>query len=446
MGRGKRHRRAARLAVVGLGRQADSGSLAIAGPWERHGYSADAIRAAWEESDGSVAETARLLKREGHAGKQLVRRWLIALGCHAPRPQEPRVTRQQVLDAVERHGGGRGAVKLAAAELGVTSAAISYHLTRSDANVIHPRPSDEELTDAWFRGGEHPGGAAAILGRHERVMREWLKELGLYQPQQHKPWQEADDERLRQDYESFARAGRLDELARELGTTVPSLSGRAKYLRLRATWQMKHRERTNEERRQLLEELLASGKSAARWQRDVGFTNRIVEDLRRHLPTEWARARDTARKADGRSPLHIGKDFELRTIAHLHKSFRRLYGLHFNDNDGSHGPGDIIGGGNGLYYSIQCESRELGRRLETDKALRVWAFAELQGNTIPLFARPNRDGGFEFLVIQSDDMATVSYEPFDWESHLAERARTMGERERKLAEMARPKAQRRQAA
>ena len=135
------------------------GSLAGTGRAKRP--SDEVIREAWERSGHSIAETARLLGREGKSGKHVVRSWLIDAGCHEPKPQELKVTQEQAVEAIRRHGGGRGAVKLAAAEFGVSSAAISYHLTNADENVILPRPSNEELDAAWWNGGETPTGAAS---------------------------------------------------------------------------------------------------------------------------------------------------------------------------------------------------------------------------------------------------------------------------------------------
>jgi hypothetical protein len=172
----------------------------------------------------------------------------------------------------------------------------------------------------------------------------------------------------------------------------------------------------------------------------------LIEDLREGLPSEWARARNKARSADGRSPRDIGTDFEKKTASLLHRNYKRRYGLHFNENDGSNGPGDLVGGGNGLYYSIQCEDHKDSDKLESDKALRVWAFAELQTNTVPLYAGSDKDGSPEFFLIKADESnggLKPYYEPFDWDAHLAERAEAMSERERMLFEMTLPRGRRR---
>jgi hypothetical protein len=91
------------------------------------------------------------------------------------------------------------------------------------------KATDAQILDAYKRGGSCAG-AAILLGMSAASVHERLQKLGASKKPNH--FDAEDKERLVRDYDSYVRAGRLGDLARDMGRTKQFLCRKAKEMGL----------------------------------------------------------------------------------------------------------------------------------------------------------------------------------------------------------------------
>lgn len=87
------------------------------------------------------------------------------------------------------------------------------------------KATDEQCIAAWRQFG-HLGQAAAAIGIHKSSLHERLIRLGV-STARNRAWSPQDDDRVRAEYMTFRRTGRVAALAEEMGRTTGALNTRA---------------------------------------------------------------------------------------------------------------------------------------------------------------------------------------------------------------------------
>jgi Holliday junction resolvase len=231
--------------------------------------------------------------------------------------------------------------------------------------VTGKRVSDEDLVAAYLETGSvHKAGAR--VGLHGASAHERLVRLGVAKPINE--FTAAERERLQREYLVFRGAGRLGDLAKEMGRTVPFLCRQARELgltdqRAAKVWKGTWKHMTESAARLLLTRFQRQRKSASVFCRnaklDLGSFCRV---MRRFFPDEWELAVET--NLPKQSMYRFGRAFEYRVRDAL-----REQGYFCLRSPQSKSPLDLIAIRRGCVLFVQCKRNGALRPKEWNELL-----------------------------------------------------------------------------
>lgn len=213
------------------------------------------------------------------------------------------------------------------------------------------KATDEELIAAYKELG-NIWRVAERFGMCGQSVQERLVRLGV--PRKNRVFTDEERERLRRDYVRYRDAGRVKELAQEMGRTVPFLSRQARRLGLTSySHPRKHygkwKYMTEAEARALFEEFKISRYTMTEFCTrkgldDLGFSR----TMQRFFPDEWDAVIEA--KAPRESMYRRGRAFEYRVRDDLRS---RKYFVLRSPRSGS--PVDLVAIKPGKVLFVQCK-------------------------------------------------------------------------------------------
>lgn len=196
--------------------------------------------------------------------------------------------------------------------------------------------------------------AAEWLGVRGQSLHRRLKNAGCDMSGHGKRWTAQDDDRLIADYQEYANAGRLSELAESMGRTKYFIARKARELGLtnknrKRPYHAKWVAMPDDDLWALFDELVKS---------DLGFrefcASKGIDDLgmwremTNRFPAEWDALMELKRTAS--SKYRRGRDFEYRTKKKLEDA-----GFLVVRAAGSKGPADLVAFKEGELLFVQCK-------------------------------------------------------------------------------------------
>jgi len=211
--------------------------------------------------------------------------------------------------------------------------------------------SDERIVESYRRTGSvHK--TAAELGLNHASVHERVVRLGI--AKSINVFTDAERERLQREYLIFRGAGRLGDLSREMGRTVPFLCRQARELgltdqRAAKAWKGTWKYMTESAARVLLTRFQRQRKSASVFCKRAGFEmGSFGSTMRRFFPDEWDLAVETNQPKQ--SLYRFGRAFEYRVRDAL-----RGFGYFVLRSPQSKSPLDLIAIKRGVVLFVQCK-------------------------------------------------------------------------------------------
>lgn len=252
--------------------------------------------------------------------------------------------------------------------------------------------ADDQVLLASYRATGSVGSTAAALDANKSYVHQRLRELGVCKPPNF--FTKADDERLMREYLTYRAAGRVRDLAKEMGRTVPFLSRQAKRLGLSGHSHDKPYRRvwkgmSEEAARVWMDKFKDSRLPMKRFCikegiDDLGFWRA----LRGHFPDEWDAVVES--KCPRQTMYRLGRAFEYRVRDRL-----RALGYFVLRSPASRSPVDLVAIRFGEVLFIQCKRGGYCGVAEWNQLL---ALAESVGAT-PLIASFENGRGMDLFRI-----------------------------------------------
>lgn len=247
------------------------------------------------------------------------------------------------------------------------------------------KATDQELIDAYAElGSVHKvGDRFGIRGSsaHER-----LKKLGVAKPMN--LFTESDRDRLRADYAIYRSQGRVSDLAKEMGRTVPFLSRQAGKLGISDPGHDKHwkgiwKYKTDEEVRAVLDDLKSSLLTVTSFCAERGYDHEgMSQAIKDRWPDEWEYVVEAACPVG--TAYRTGRVFE-----HAVRDDLIARGFHAMRSNRSTTPADVIAFTHGQIIYVQCKVKSYS--IPQEEWNELYDIANSVG-AVPVMALPGEDG------------------------------------------------------
>lgn len=248
------------------------------------------------------------------------------------------------------------------------------------------KATDEQIAETYRRTGSI-WKAGEELGMCGQSVQERLAKMGISRDATNRPFSEKDAQRLKDVYVIYRNAGKLQELADEMGRTKQFICRKARCLGLtdrnhRAPWQAKWEFVSDELIADEMNEWLSSDMTlvdycAFKGMDDLGFSR----EAKRRFPAEWDAIAEL--KLGSNNTYRRGRDFEYYVK-------RQLDGMGYVTfrAPASKGPADVVAISKGAVYFIQCK---IGGYIGVDEWNEIMDYADRVG-AIPLMATKGDNG------------------------------------------------------
>jgi len=213
------------------------------------------------------------------------------------------------------------------------------------------KASDDQIIAAYQEAGS-VWGAAKRLGMCGQSVHERLTKLGKATPINH--FTEVEADRLREEYWAAADAGKLADLAADMGRTKQFLCRKAKEMgltdkRRKKVYASVWKYVTEEYARGIFEKFKASAKNLGQFCRSMGYDDLgFSVCMKRYFPDEWEHVIES--KQTSQTWYRLGRQFEYRVRDDL-----RGKGYFAQRSPGSKTPIDITAISPGRVLLIQCK-------------------------------------------------------------------------------------------
>lgn len=261
--------------------------------------------------------------------------------------------------------------------------------------MVHPKKAtDSEILDAFHSTGSCRK-AADLLGMQSTSVHERLVKLGANKPKN--IFTDEDVNRLREEYEVYRDAGKLEVLAESMGRTKQFICRQAKRLGLTdkncsrefvSVWKYLPKKVA----KPILDKLRFSGMSVVDFCKKHGYGvvlfSRRMSEL---FPAEWDAITELSRTGD----MYVkGREFEFRVKKDLESA-----GYFALRATASYGPADLVAYQTGQIMLIQCKLSEFYQIKPWNDLIHI---SESIG-AIPVFACKSKSGEIEYWVMKPKD-------------------------------------------
>lgn len=248
------------------------------------------------------------------------------------------------------------------------------------------KATDGQVVEAYRKTGS-VWKAGEELGMAGQSVQERLARMGVPRDASNRPFTDEDVQRLKEVYVIYRNAGKLQELADEMGRTKQFICRRARYLgltdrsrksRWSAKWELVSDDLIMGEMREWLEsEMTLIDYCASKGIDDLGFSR----EAKRRFPAEWESITELKMGANGK--YRRGRDFEY----YVKRKLEEL-GYVALRSPASKGPADVVAISKKAVYFIQCK---IGGYIAVDEWNEIMDYAERVG-AVPVLAAKGENG------------------------------------------------------
>lgn len=271
------------------------------------------------------------------------------------------------------------------------------------------KATDEQIIEAYQRTGSvHKAGA--LLGMGGGSVHERLQKIGAVVP--HNVFTEDDVARIKREYVAYADAGRLDELAAEMGRTKQTLCRKAGELGLTDQRRPKEYFRKwqtvgKDAARVIFDDYLSGKQTLAAFCRARGYNrNGVAALFTHHFEEEFDAAKEKGHTT-GNWRYAAGRRFEYRVRDHLAD-----LGAFVMRSPGSKTPVDILAVFKGEPVFVQCKSGPWYSVSEWNDFLAL----ATEHCATPIYATKDKRGRIKlYRITEPKDGSRRPMSPDEWE-------------------------------
>lgn len=293
--------------------------------------------------------------------------------------------------------------------------------SRGWTKVERPRKFTDDQAIAAYKKTGSVWKAADILGVCGQSVHERLCKLGVIK--HINKFSDSDKRRLERDYLRYRDAGKLQDLADEMGRTKQFICRQAKALGLTnashpTPWFDSWADKPDEELRLIFNDMVKSDLGIAEYMKQHGYGICFSAEMERRFPAEWEALVEI--KMSSNNMYARGRSFEYAVKRNLEK-----YGYIVMRSPASRSPADLIAVKRGTAVFIQCK---LHGALPPSEWNELIDYSDKAGAVPIMAARPTEGRGINYYVLldkkdgskRKQPMQHVDMESDEWANHVKE--------------------------